>query len=204
MTVAHSMQLIERYPSSTVWPAPRRPVFVAVRPGGLRLRRRLVRHHQQALREAVRRSRSRRRPAQGKARSAEVYFEPSLLPPMRSRRPRTPPWRRRWRNRESRANGAGSPASTHSVRALVGQVRGLRGGRGTEEESVAAIMGEEAPRPPEEDRLRPIRAPRASGERSRLDLSPEHALALLEKYPVLYREHGSRRRTGEPIRLRRF
>jgi uncharacterized protein with HEPN domain len=28
----------------------------------------------------------------------------------------------------------------------------------------------------------------ASGERSRLDLSPEHALALLEKYPVLYRE----------------
>jgi hypothetical protein len=28
----------------------------------------------------------------------------------------------------------------------------------------------------------------ASGERSRFDLSPEHALALLEKYPVLYRE----------------
>jgi hypothetical protein len=28
----------------------------------------------------------------------------------------------------------------------------------------------------------------ASGERSWLDLSPEHALALLEKYPVLYRE----------------
>ena len=28
----------------------------------------------------------------------------------------------------------------------------------------------------------------ASGDRSRLDLSPEHALALLEKYPVLYRE----------------
>jgi len=28
----------------------------------------------------------------------------------------------------------------------------------------------------------------ASGEQSRLDLSPEHALALLEKYPVLYRE----------------
>jgi uncharacterized protein with HEPN domain len=28
----------------------------------------------------------------------------------------------------------------------------------------------------------------ASGEQSRLDLSPEHALALLEKYPRLYRE----------------
>ena len=35
----------------------------------------------------------------------------------------------------------------------------------------------------------------ASGEQSRLDLSPEHALALLEKYPASFARHGSRRRT---------
>jgi hypothetical protein len=45
----------------------------------------------------------------------------------------------------------------------------------------------------------------ASGERSWLDLSPEHALALLEKYPrPLSRGMGRADEPGEPIRLRRF
>jgi len=185
------MQLIERYhlplPSGLRLA---RPVFVAVRPGRASLAATAGSPSSTSSPRScppiqISSSASSRK----KLGLLRVYFEPSLLPSDEIEEATDAALAEAVAESRITCERCGKPAEQHSV-------------RGTGRFKCEACAAEEARRkkvllpswvrrllaPPEEDRLRPIRAPRRLGRAEPARPVAGARAALLEKYPVLYRE----------------